>query len=96
MVSNYTGSGAHCYANGPCMSLLAARAEAQAEQLPEPGFPFAYSPKCLEGEFCELRHYGVLRSWRRYPSADWILRGATRCPRIGGAAPRQHGSSHGS
>jgi hypothetical protein len=44
MVSNYTGSGAHCYANGPRMSLLAARAEAQAEQQPEPGFPFAYLP----------------------------------------------------
>jgi hypothetical protein len=21
-----------------------------------------YSPQCVEGEFCELRHYGVLRS----------------------------------
>jgi hypothetical protein len=24
----------------------------------------AYSPKCVEGEFCELRLYGVLRSSR--------------------------------
>ena len=38
----------------------------------------------------------VLRSWRRCSGADWILRGATRCPRIGGADPRQHGSSRGS
>ena len=40
--------------------------------------------------------YGVLRRWRRYPRAGWILRGATLCPRIGGADPREHGSSHGS
>jgi hypothetical protein len=55
MVSNYTGSGAHCYANGPRMSLLAARAEAQAEQQPELGFAFAYSPECVEGELSEVR-----------------------------------------
>jgi hypothetical protein len=24
----------------------------------------SYSPKCLEGEFCELRFEGVLGSWR--------------------------------
>src|SRR5215213_9401333 len=31
-------------------------------------FP-AYSPKCPEGEFCELRHNGVLRSSGSYRGA---------------------------
>ena len=27
--------------------------------------PCPYSPECVEGEFCELRRLGILRSWRR-------------------------------
>jgi hypothetical protein len=30
--------------------------------LEKPG-PALYSPKCVEGEFCELRNDGVLRRW---------------------------------
>jgi hypothetical protein len=26
------------------------------------GSPEPYSPECVEGKFCELRHYGVLGS----------------------------------
>jgi hypothetical protein len=30
--------------------------------------PTGYSPKCLEGEFCEVRLYGVLGSCAMLPS----------------------------
>ena len=54
--------------------------------------------------FTRVRGMGILRTSPLRSSeklapvfgADWILRGATRCPRIGGADPRQHGSSRGS
>ena len=35
-----------------------------------PSSPLLYSPKCVEVEFCELRHNGVLRSSEEQLSRD--------------------------
>ena len=54
---------------------------------------FVYSPYCLEGEFCELRLYGVLRSWvLPDPGTAGVDARASKEPvevAIGGQGPRR-------